>query len=189
MTAAIPSTLKVFPAPRPLHNPVTQLVQEAPPAQTSKGHYEQQWVVSNIFATQAEDEAAVAANLQSGKQSAVLKIDADTDALYSAVLGRRAEEYTSAANDAALYKQSGYSGIVPPGVRSWATAKGWTATQAADDILATAAAWVAAQNAIRATRLLRKEQVRSATNNEGVVVALAAWQGFLSFIKKALGVP
>lgn len=175
------------PALQPTYNRVTQRLEEVAPAQISKGHYQQQWVVSSLFTSQADEQSAVDADLQSGKQAAVLKIDADTDALYSAVLGRRAEEYTSAASDAALYKSAGYTGTVPPGVASWATAKGWTATQAADDILVTAAAWIGAQNAIRAARLLRKEQVRTATNSAGVAEALAAWAGFLGYIHKALG--
>ena len=178
----------VFPSPQPAHNPVIQRVQAAPPAQTAKGHYEQQWIVSSMFATQAEEEAAIAADVQSKRVAAVMQIDVDTDALYGAVLGNRTEEYTSAANDAQAYKAAGYTGTVPPGVQSWATAKSWTATKAADDILATAAAWVGAQNAIRAARLLRKEQVRATTNTKGVADALAAWAGFLTYIKKMLGV-
>ena len=136
----------IFPSPQPAYNPVTQHVQAAPPAQTSKGHYEQQWIVSSLFATPAEEEAAVAADVATKRHAAVLQIDADTDALYGAVLGNRTEEYTSAASDAAAYKSAGYTGTVPPGVQSWATAKKWTATQAADDILVTAAAWIGAQN-------------------------------------------
>ena len=178
----------IFPTPQPTHNLITQRVQEAPPAQTSKGRYEQQWVVSSRFKTQAEAEAAIAADVQANRLAAVLQIDADTDALYGAVLGNRTEEYTSAANDAQAYKAAGYTGKVPPGVQSWATAKSWTAKKSADDILVTAAAWVGAQNAIRAARLLRKEQVRAATNNKGVADALAAWFGFLVYIRKMLGV-
>lgn len=172
----------------PAHNPVTQRVQEAPPMQTSKGRYEQQWLVSTRFKTQVEDEAAIAADVQAKRLAAVLKIDVDTDALYGAVLGNRTEEYTSAANDAAAYKAAGYTGKVPPGVQSWASAKNWPAKKAADDILVTAAAWVNAQNAIRATRLFRKEQVRTATNTKGVADALTAWLGFLMYIRKMLGV-
>lgn len=177
----------VFPAPQPTYNPVTQHVQAAPPAQTSKGHYEQQWIVSSLFATPAEEEAAVAADVATKRRAAVLQIDADTDSIYGSVLGNRAEEYTSAGNDAASFKSAGYTGTVPAGVKSWATAKGWTATQAADDILKTAASWLAAQNGIRAARLLRKEQVKTATNVAGVAEALTAWQVFVTYIKKMLG--
>ena len=51
----------------------------------------------------------------------------------------------------------GYIGDpAPASVASWATAKGMTAQQAADDINATAAAWRTAQAAIRAARLLER---------------------------------
>ena len=122
------------------------------------------------------------------KTSAILKIDADTDAIYGAVLGNRAEEYTSAADDAAAYKLAGYTGTVPPGVQSWATAKGWTATQATDDILTTRGAWVAAQNIIRTTRLARKEQVRAAADAAGVTTVMTAWAGFVAYMRGQLGI-
>lgn len=178
----------ISPVLRPAYNPVTQSLQEGPPIQVNKRHYVQQWVVSGLFRTQIENEAAVALDLQTRGLAAISKIDADTDALYGAVLGHRTEEYTSAANDAAAYKAADYGGKVPPGVHSWAVAKGWTAQQAADDILVTALAWVTAQNAIRATRLLRKEQVRQAANTQDVADTMAAWLGFLAYIKKLLGV-
>lgn len=138
--------------------------------------------------TAQEDEEANALIIQSDRVAAIIKIDADTDALYGSVLGNRTEEYTSAAKDAELYKEANYTGAVPPGVQSWAAAKGWTPERASNDILITASAWIGAQNVIRAARLLRKEQVRLATSNMAITDALAAWQGFLAYIKKILGV-
>ena len=120
-------------------------------------------------------------------KTALLKIDADTDAIYGAILGNRAEEYTSASDDAAAHKAANYTGTVPPGVQSWATAKGWTATAAANDILATTTAWVTAQNGIRATRLARKEQVRAATDAAGISTVLTAWAGFVVYMRGQLG--
>ena len=118
---------------------------------------------------------------------ALLKIDDDTDAIYGAILGNRAEEYTRASDDAAAYKAANYTGTVPPGVQSWAVAKGWTATKAADDILATTTAWVTAQNGIRATRLARKEQIRAATDAAGISGVLTAWAGFVVYMRGQLG--
>lgn len=172
----------------PAYNPVTQRLQKMPPAQTSKGHYEQQWLVSSLFATHAENDLAMAADVKAKKLSAIRQIDNETDDLYGAVLGNRAEEYTSAANDAQAYRAAGYTGQIPPGVQSWANAKSWTASQATDDILITAGAWINAQNVIRAARLLRKERVRLATNSPGVADELAAWHVFLAYIRKILGV-
>lgn len=119
--------------------------------------------------------------------SALAKIDADTDAIYGAVLGNRAEEYMLAATDAQAYKTAGYTGTVPASVQSWATAKAWTATKAADDILLTAAKWSGAQATIRAARLARKEQVRAATDTAGIEAAMAAWAGFVAYMRGQLG--
>lgn len=119
---------------------------------------------------------------------AISKIDADTDAIYGAVLGNRAEEYTLAATDAQAYKAAGYGGAAPSSVQSWATARCWTATQAADDILATATEWRSAQAAIRAARLDRKEQVRTATDAAGVTMAMTEWAEFVAYMRGQLGV-
>ena len=120
------------------------------------------------------------------ERAALLKqIDADTDAIYLAVQGYRGTEYLLAESDATAYKSAGYTGEVPSSVQSWASAKAQTAQWAADDILATAAGWRAAQSAIRAQRLARKEQARTATDLGPVA---AAWAGFVATIRAALGV-
>jgi len=124
------------------------------------------------------------------KSAAVKHIDNDTDALYGAVIGNRASEYVEAEAQANAYAAASYTGAVPDCVASWAAAKvaqSWTAQQAADDILATAAAWRTAQASIRAHRLLRKEQARLAEDAAGVDAALAQWAGFLTAIKGQLG--
>ena len=121
------------------------------------------------------------------KPSALVQIDADVDAINLAVIGSRAQEYELAEKHGLEYKDAGYTGTVPSSVQSWATAKAWTATQAADDILATAAQWRTAQAAIRAQRLLRKEQVRAATDAAGVAAVMAAWAGFVVAIRGQLG--
>ena len=153
----------------------------------ASGQWQYKWRVDELYAVPAEKAAAIAAALDAIKSAAILKIDIDTDSLYGAVLGNRAEEYTGAFDDAAGYKLAGYTGTVPDGVQSWATAKSWTAQQAADDIIATATAWKAAQKAIRATRLARKEQVRAATDAAGVSAALTAWAGFVTYMRGQLG--
>jgi hypothetical protein len=114
----------------------------------------------------------------------LLKIDADTDAIYQAVQGERAMEYVRAESEAAAYVEAGYLGTVPSSVASWATAKNQTSTWAADNILATAAQWRGAQAAIRANRLARKEDARTTTDLDQVA---AQWNGFLVGIRAALG--
>lgn len=116
------------------------------------------------------------------------KIDSDVDSIYGSVLGNRSNEYAQANADAQFFKSAGYAGTVPGSVQSWATAKSWTATQAADDILTTAAQWVGAQSAIRAARLLRKEQVRNAPDAATINTTMAAWAGFVAYIRGQLGI-
>ncbi len=118
----------------------------------------------------------------------LLQVDADVDALYGAVLGNRAAEYELAEREALAYAQTDYTGIAGSSVQSWATAKGWTAQQAADDIIAQAAQWRGAQAAIRAQRLLRKEQIRAAADGVALDATVAAWGAFLGGMRQALGV-
>ena len=127
-------------------------------------------------------------DLVSGIKSAILKIDTETDSIYGSVLGNRAEEYTLAADSADAFKAAGYTGTVPSSVQSWATAKKWTPKQATDDILSTRDSWVTAQEAIRASRLLRKEQIKSATNEADINKALSGWYVFVALIKTQLNI-
>jgi hypothetical protein len=108
------------------------------------------------------------------------RIDAAADAARLAVAGDplRAAEYQIAETEAKAYQAGGYSGDCPPSVKSWAEAKNWTAKQAADNILAEAAAWSAALYAIRDARLKAKEGVRNAlTADAAAAVAQAAIDG------------
>ena len=134
-------------------------------------------------AAAAAQSAYAAANPSSS--ALLLEIDADTDAIYRAVQGERATEYLLAESDAKSYKAAGYTGTVPDSVASWASAKGQTATWAADDILTTATGWRQAQASIRATRLACKEQARTLPDLGPVA---AAWRGFVATIRQALGV-
>ena len=140
---------------------------------------------AELDSRESETAAAVFPN---AKASALIQIDTDTDAINTAVMGSRAQEYELAEQHAQEYKAAGYTGTVPSSVQSWATAKSWTATQAADDIVATAGGWRAAQAAIRAARLLRKEQVRNAADTAGITTAMTAWAGFVAYMRGQLGV-
>jgi hypothetical protein len=129
------------------------------------------------------------AAFQAAKDAAILLIDADVDSIYGLVAGNRATEYALAEEDALAYKAAGYTGTVPGSVQAWAAAKGWTPTQSADDILLTAAQWRGAQGTIRASRLLRKEQIRVATTQTALDAAVAAWVGFRKAARTSLGLP
>lgn len=95
------------------------------------------------------------------------QIDATADQVYIAIGGPspgRLAEYQQAGADAASYKAAGYTGTVPATVACWVTASGMDAKDAADNIIATAAQWVGALEAIRAGRLIGKASVTKAAD-------------------------
>jgi hypothetical protein len=110
------------------------------------------------------------APLSLGQVRAMLldRIDRTADAARLAVAGDplRAAEYQIAQAEAKTFAAAGYAGDVPMSVKSWAEAKQWTAKQAAENIIAEAAAWNGALYAIRDVRLKAKEQVRNALTAE-----------------------
>ena len=164
---------------QPTIDTMSQRVSESPPIEID-GVWTQQWGIIDLS---PEEAAANFANLIA---TSCTQIDGDTDAIYGAVLGSRAQEYTLAEQEAAAYTAAGHTGTVPSSVQAWATAKGWAAHTAADDILATATAWRGAQAAIRAQRLAAKEAVRNADDLAEVTAALAAWGAFATYIRGQL---
>lgn len=131
--------------------------------------------------------------LADSKSAAIARIDADVDAITSQVIGNRGVEYVEAEGQALAYQQAGYTGTVPPMVQAWVAAKAiegvtWTAQQAADDILATAAAWRGAVSLIRANRLNAKAYVRVAADDAALAAALANWAGFVAAVRQQLGI-
>lgn len=80
-------------------------------------------------------------------------------------------EYQQAESEAAAFKAGGYQGNAPSSVASWAAAKGWTAHQAADDILGAAVLLRGKLMQIRSVRLAGKEAVRSAAKTPEQVIA------------------
>nr|WP_286946246.1 phage tail protein [Pseudomonas sp. UBA6718] len=92
------------------------------------------------------------------------QIDYAADAARRAVAGDplRAVEYEKSAAEAQAFKDAGYpAGAVPRTVAAWAI-EGRTAQQAADSILAEAAAYNEALYQIREARLQAKALVRAA---------------------------
>jgi hypothetical protein len=90
------------------------------------------------------------------------RIDTAADAARRAVAGDplRAVEYDRARLAAEQFAAAGYQGEVPAMVAAWAI-NGRTPQQAADSILAEAAAYTNALELLRTTRLAAKEQVRT----------------------------
>lgn len=111
-------------------------------------------------------------------------IDAAADSAYIQIGGPspgRLAEYQQANTDAQAFKAAGYTGTVPPTVASWVTASGMTAQAAADNIIATATAWIAVLEAIRDARLVGKKSVNDATT---VTDAQAAASAAIANIQK-----
>ncbi|MFK4072736.1 phage tail protein [Ectopseudomonas khazarica] len=90
------------------------------------------------------------------------RIDTAADAARRAVAGDplRAVEYDRARLAAEQFAAADYQGEVPAMVAAWAI-NGRTAQQAADSILAEAAAYTHALELLRTTRLAAKEQIRT----------------------------
>lgn len=91
------------------------------------------------------------------------RIDTASDTARAAVVGdpTRTIEYERAAAEAAQFNAAGYpADSVPRTVAAWAI-NGRTAREAADSILAEAAAYTEALYVIRETRLAAKEQIRT----------------------------
>lgn len=144
--------------------------------------YDKTWVLSEYGLLEFNEK------IQNLKRTNILKIDSDTDALYTAVVGNRASEYTLAESEARAFADDFFNTDAPESVRSWAEAKGWTNQQAAENILETASQWRTAQSLIRTQRLLRKEQVRTSLTISDIERAVASWSQFLNSIKNSLGV-
>lgn len=115
----------------------------------------------------------------------VRQIDSDVDAIYASVQGNRGPEYALAEAEATAFKAGGYEAPAPSSVAAWATAKGQPAQWAADDILATAAAWRYAMSVIRSQRLAHKELARTSVD---LAAVKASWQAFAAGIRSQLGI-
>lgn len=140
-----------------------------------------QTVVRPILTMTADDLRAAAALLGQ-------RIDRAVDDVYAAVIGQRHAEYAQAETDAQAYATAGYSGTVPASVQCWATAAGLTAQAAANNILATAAAWRTASQTMRAARLDHKAMAKAATSSADLTAVNASWGATIAQIRAALGI-
>lgn len=93
-----------------------------------------------------------------------------------------AEEYRRAYDDAIEYKLGGYTGTVPASVQSWATTSGITATQSADDIIATRNTYMQILDAIREIRLSAKADIDAANNETEILAVVAAVNAALAAV-------
>lgn len=96
------------------------------------------------------------------------QIDQAADLARRKVLGDtlRALEYERAAVEAKTFAAGGYVGDMPPSVQTWADAAELEPQAAADSIIAEADDWSRALYAIRAARLMGKQQVLKTNSHD-----------------------
>lgn len=131
-------------------------------------------VCTQVWQVEPLPADVVAALLAEAKASAHTSIDAAAGQIVRDVVGDRAEEYRQAEDEAKAWAAAQYAGNAPPSVASWAVASGLTPQAACDSILAQAAAWRGALQAIRAARL----QLKALATIGKPELALAQWAEF-----------
>jgi hypothetical protein len=120
--------------------------------------------------------------IEDARAAAIIAVDREADTSRASVVGDpvRVKEYERAQQQAEAFRDAGFTGAAPSCVGCWATAKEWTAQQAAEDILAASARWLGALDGIRALRLQAKEDIRRATSNTQVDTLLATFTATLT---------
>lgn len=131
------------------------------------------------------------ATLDELKATAVSKTYKDVDSIYEAAIGNRATEYKEAEIDARAFAAAGFVGDVSEYVSWYATYNPTGSVQsnqwAAEQIIARADAFAAAQKAMRCTRFQRQAQMHSAATEEELAATVSAWDGFISTLRGQLG--
>jgi hypothetical protein len=144
-----------------------------------------------IAAREAEISAA-ALDLAALKTAAINATYADVDAVTAAAVGNRVEEYRDAEAAARAFVEAGYEGAVDEYVSSYAkynpTGEERTDAWAADQIIARADAFRAAQKSMRTERFACQAEMRAAATPEQLGAAVHAWETFIAEIRSALGV-
>ena len=127
--------------------------------------------------------------LDQTKTALCTRVDSEADAARLKIAGDplRVVEYERAAAEAQAFKDSGYTGTIPPSVLSWAEAKAWTAQAAADDILTVSALWNQALYALRDIRLKGKEAIRAGADEAAANTAADAASGQIAAVLAAIG--
>ncbi|BAW20849.1 MULTISPECIES: hypothetical protein [Pseudomonas] len=115
--------------------------------------------------------------LGAARLCAAQQIDEAADNSRVAVVGNslRVIEYQLAEQEAQAFQAAGFEGEVPPTVQAWVDAADLSPQEAAENILAEAAAWKGALYTIRAARLKGKQQaLKAASHDEAEAIADAA---------------
>jgi hypothetical protein len=130
-------------------------------------------------------------DLAAVKARAIAKTYVDVDAVYDAAVGRRATEYQEAEAAARAFADAGYAGDVSEYVSDYAlhnpTGTEQSNQWAADQVIARADAFRAAQKAMRTQRFASQAAMRAAATGEALAAAVAAWADFISATRAELG--
>jgi hypothetical protein len=125
------------------------------------------------------------------KDTALARTYADVDKVTFDAVGNRVEEYKDAEAAARAYVAAGYTGDADSDISSYArhnpTGMEQTSQWAADQIIARADAFRAAQKAMRAKRFECQAAMRAATAPEGLAMAVQDWDGFITQTRADLG--
>lgn len=112
--------------------------------------------------------------LGAARLCAAQQIDEAADNARVTVVGNslRVVEYQLAEQEAQAFQAAGFEGEVPATVQAWVEAAGLSPQEAAENILAEAAAWKGALYTIRASRLKGKQQaLKAASHDEAEAIA------------------
>lgn len=152
------------------------------------GEWRPKWAVHDLA---PEEQDAIAAELQEKIRSAIAQTYIDVDDVYAAAIGKRGPEYYDAEQAARAYVASGYTGEVDTDVSDFAehnpTGQLQSNQWAADQIIARADAFRAAQKAMRSTRFARQSDMRAAATNNALASAVGAWADFIAATRSQLG--
>lgn len=125
------------------------------------------------------------------KAEAIARTYPDVDAVYDAAIGRRTSEYERAEEAARAYKAAGFTGPVSDYIsghaRSNPTGQHQTDEWAAQQIIERADAFRWAELQMRNVRFDRQADMRAATTHDELQTAVAAWDGFISWLRVQLG--
>lgn len=117
------------------------------------------------------------------KSEMILAVDQLADEVYTVAVSSPAKllEYQEAEKEAVAFKADPEN--IGAYITVWAAAKGWTNTQAADDIILTANRFRSAMIYIRQERLAAKESIRAETssfsNIQGIMAVYTAKMMYL----------
>lgn len=162
----------------------------------------QSWTTVLLSSLEASQGAQPPLTLDEQKAQFSAFVDYCTDALTRAVLGERSQEYLEAEAQAKAYVAELAAWVdaggnlvddnppepeVPDFVASWAEAAQMSPSQAADDILANAAAWRAALGQLRRIRLKAKQSALRASDFPTLSAVAAQWDTDYAELRNNLG--